>query len=447
MGKTAPTRHFQAKSVCYSPQFRGWTRGLIFRGLKIYAREVGDHPSVVRLFIRATWVVKRAKRCERSIFQPNRPLRWLNRRNGTNGVFSGQIGVLQPMILGVGPGVPCAKNQPGRARDVKDHPSMDLVDELVVVDAKPDKLRGKMLDLQHAAAFLPRLNLLLRNLAMYKDTEFSSYLNYLISVAGGSIGGRYCAEAGEVFIGVYIVDCIKSGGCFDLCCLEVVRIFGESGYWVGYELGFVQCFGPPFIYTYSNSCTVSSELMHCFGTGASEMIHCSELRLQKVAMVRNDASKVCIVPKLVKYSSECILLIVSNPVDVLTYVAWKLSGFSANRVIGSGTNLDSSRFLFLIADHPDVNAQDVQAYIVGEHGDSSVALWSSISVGGIPLLSFLERQQIAIEKETLENIHKQRVLELACTAWCEVILDVEGLADLLWSFSFDHVIHSLTGEI
>ncbi|KAM3379763.1 hypothetical protein P3S68_012177 [Capsicum galapagoense] len=124
-----------------------------------------------------------------------------------------------------------------------------------------------------------------------------------------------------------------------------------------------------------------------------------------------------IVPKLVKYSPECILLIVSNPVDVLTYVAWKLSGFSANRVIGSGTNLDSSRFLFLIADHPDVNAQDVQAYIVGEHGDSSVALWSSISVGGIPLLSFLERQQIAIEKETLENIHKQRVLELACTAW------------------------------
>ncbi|KAF3635030.1 carotenoid cleavage dioxygenase 8, chloroplastic-like [Capsicum annuum] len=316
------------------------------------------------------------------------------------------------MILGVDPGVPCAKNQPGRARDVKDHPSMgsstplsnthpqspsnhhtkisvnvvgnvgnaiaqtiltqDLVDELVVVDAKPFKLRGKMLDLQHAAAFLPRLNLLLSNLAMYKDTEFSSYLNYLISVAGGSIGG-------------------------------------------------------------SNSSTVSSELMHCFGTGASEMIHCSELRLQKVAMVRNDASEVCIVPKLVKYSPECILLIVSNPVDVLTYVAWKLSEFTANRVIGSGTNLDSSRFLFLIGDHPDVNDQDVQkvtgsslgnslrqkckAYIVGEHGDSSVALWSSISVGGIPLLSFLERQQISIEKETLENIHKQHVLELACTAW------------------------------
>lgn len=68
--------------------------------------------------------------------------------------------------------------------------------------------------------------------------------------------------------------------------------------------------------------------------------------------------------------------------------------------------MDSSRFRFLIADHLDVNAQDVQAYIVGEHGDSSVALWSSISIGGVPVLSFLENQQIAYEKETLENIHK-----------------------------------------
>ena len=67
-----------------------------------------------------------------------------------------------------------------------------------------------------------------------------------------------------------------------------------------------------------------------------------------------------IVPEIVKYSPECVLLIVSNPVDALTYVAWKLSGFPSNRVIGSGTNLDSSRFRFLIAEHFDVNAQDVQ---------------------------------------------------------------------------------------
>ncbi|CAI9095870.1 OLC1v1031899C1 [Oldenlandia corymbosa var. corymbosa] len=116
-----------------------------------------------------------------------------------------------------------------------------------------------------------------------------------------------------------------------------------------------------------------------------------------------------IIPPLAKYAPDCILLIVSNPVDVLTYVAWKLSKFPANRVIGSGTNLDSSRFRFLLADHLDVNAQDVQAYIVGEHGDSSVALWSSISVGGVPVLSYLERQKITYEMDTLENIRKEVV--------------------------------------
>ncbi|KAH1157327.1 hypothetical protein GYH30_029886 [Glycine max] len=82
-----------------------------------------------------------------------------------------------------------------------------------------------------------------------------------------------------------------------------------------------------------------------------------------------------IIPPLVRYSPDTILLIVSNPVDVLTYVAWKLSGFPSNHVIGYGTNLDSSRFRFLIADHLDVNAQDVQAFIVGEHGDSSVGFY------------------------------------------------------------------------
>ncbi|KAF3954926.1 hypothetical protein CMV_019791, partial [Castanea mollissima] len=74
-----------------------------------------------------------------------------------------------------------------------------------------------------------------------------------------------------------------------------------------------------------------------------------------------------IIPPLARYSPETILLIVSNPFDVLTYVAWKLSGFPSNRVIGSGTNLDSSRFWFLIVNHLDVNAQDVQPPTIPVH--------------------------------------------------------------------------------
>jgi len=113
-----------------------------------------------------------------------------------------------------------------------------------------------------------------------------------------------------------------------------------------------------------------------------------------------------IVPALAEHSPDAILLIVSNPVDILTYVAWKLSGFPVNRVIGSGTNLDSSRFRFLLAEHLDVNAQDVQAYMVGEHGDSSVAIWSTVSVAGMPVLKSLQESHSSFDEEALEGIRR-----------------------------------------
>lgn len=78
-----------------------------------------------------------------------------------------------------------------------------------------------------------------------------------------------------------------------------------------------------------------------------------------------------IIPKLVEHSPETILLIVSNPVDILTYVAWKLSGLPKNRVIGSGTNLDSSRFRFLMSQRLDIAPTSCHGWIIGEHGDSS----------------------------------------------------------------------------
>lgn len=147
--------------------------------------------------------------------------------------------------------------------------TQDLADELALIDAKADKLRGEMLDLQHAAAFLPR-------------TKILASVDYSVTV-GSDL-------------------CIVTAGAR--------QISGES------RLNLIQ---------------------------------------------RNLTLFKAIIPPLAKYSPDCILMIVSNPVDILTYVAWKLSGFPVNRVIGSGTNLDSSRFRFLLADHLDVNAQDVQA--------------------------------------------------------------------------------------
>lgn len=78
-----------------------------------------------------------------------------------------------------------------------------------------------------------------------------------------------------------------------------------------------------------------------------------------------------IIPQLVKHSPNCILLIVSNPVDILTYVAWKLSGFPKNRVIGSGTNLDSGRFRFLLSQKLGAAPTSCHGWIIGEHGDTS----------------------------------------------------------------------------
>jgi L-lactate dehydrogenase len=95
-----------------------------------------------------------------------------------------------------------------------------------------------------------------------------------------------------------------------------------------------------------------------------------------------------LVPQLLKVAPDALLLVVTNPVDVLTYVVQKLSGLPSRRVFGSGTVLDSSRFRYLIARHLNVAVQNVHAFIAGEHGDSELPLWSSASVGSVPLLQW-----------------------------------------------------------
>ena len=98
-----------------------------------------------------------------------------------------------------------------------------------------------------------------------------------------------------------------------------------------------------------------------------------------------------------------ILLIVSNPVDILTTVAIKLSGLPENRVIGSGTVLDTARLKYSIGEHLNVDSRSVHAFIIGEHGDSEIAAYSSANVSGIPLNKFCEmRGHYNHEKDTDE---------------------------------------------
>ena len=90
-----------------------------------------------------------------------------------------------------------------------------------------------------------------------------------------------------------------------------------------------------------------------------------------------------IIPEIMKYAPDAILLIASNPVDILTYAAYKISGKASNKVIGSGTLLDSARFRYEIAKHCDIDARSVHAYVLGEHGDSEFPVWSKATVGGV----------------------------------------------------------------
>ena len=95
-----------------------------------------------------------------------------------------------------------------------------------------------------------------------------------------------------------------------------------------------------------------------------------------------------VISNITRYNRDCILLVVTNPLDVMTYAALKLSGFPSNRVIGSGTVLDTARLRYLLGEHLQVDPRNVHAYIIGEHGDSEVPVWSLANVAGIRLKDY-----------------------------------------------------------
>jgi len=100
---------------------------------------------------------------------------------------------------------------------------------------------------------------------------------------------------------------------------------------------------------------------------------------------RNVAILDSIITEVLKYNTHGILLLASNPVDIMSYFSWKKSGWPVNRVIGSGTLLDSARFRYLIGEHLDIDPRSVHAHIIGEHGDSELPVWSLANVAGTEL--------------------------------------------------------------
>jgi L-lactate dehydrogenase len=119
---------------------------------------------------------------------------------------------------------------------------------------------------------------------------------------------------------------------------------------------------------------------------------------------RNAAIFQSVIPQVVQYTKDAVLIVATNPVDVLTYATWKISGLPARQVIGSGTILDTARFRYLLSQHFDIEPRSIHAYIIGEHGDSQVPVWTLANIAGIRLDEYCR-----LNRKTLDTSEKGRI--------------------------------------
>ncbi|WRP14195.1 L-lactate dehydrogenase [Geochorda subterranea] len=130
-----------------------------------------------------------------------------------------------------------------------------------------------------------------------------------------------------------------------------------------------------------------------------------ETRLQ--LLQRNATIMAEVTRQVVRHAPGCILLVVTNPVDVLSYVAYKCSGLPASRVIGSGTLLDTARLRFLLGQHFGVDPRSVHAYVIGEHGDSELVAWSLAHIAGVRLAELGPTWEQAVHDGALQRIFEE----------------------------------------
>jgi L-lactate dehydrogenase len=127
-------------------------------------------------------------------------------------------------------------------------------------------------------------------------------------------------------------------------------------------------------------------------------------------MARNSAIFAEIVPKVLDHAPDAVLVVATNPVDVMTHLVARYAavhGVPHNRVLGSGTTLDTARFRVLLGRHLGVDSQHIHGYVVGEHGDSEVLTWSRVTVGGMPLAEFCHRHGIELNERIRQEIDHQ----------------------------------------
>lgn len=166
-----------------------------------------------------------------------------------------------------------------------------------------------------------------------------------------------------------------------------------------------------------------------------------ETRLQ--LLQRNAAIFRQVVPSVLEHAPGAVLLVATNPVDVMTHLAARFAaghGVPAERVLGSGTTLDTARFRVLLGRHLGVDAQHVHAYVVGEHGDSEVLTWSLATVGGMPLERFARQQGIALGESERDEV-EHRVRDAAYQ-----IIEGKGATNLAIGLATARIIEAVMGD-
>ncbi len=149
-----------------------------------------------------------------------------------------------------------------------------------------------------------------------------------------------------------------------------------------------------------------------------------------------------IVTNIERYcGNDALLLVVSNPVDILTYITYKLSGFDKSKVIGSGTVLDTSRLKYLISNQINVDPRNIHTYIIGEHGDTEVAAWSVTSVAGLNIQEYCT----VSGKCTIENLNKDSLLEQTRKAAYEII-EKKGATYYAVALAVTRIVEAIIGD-
>lgn len=193
---------------------------------------------------------------------------------------------------------------------------------------------------------------------------------------------KKCAIVGCGFVGSAIAYTYAQSGLFsEMALIDINKKKAE-----GEALDIAQ--GLPFLSPmriYSGEYSdIKDAALIVIAAGANQKI--GETRLELLS--RNVKIFDTIIEEIIKYNEEAILLVVTNPVDILTYYTLKASGFPSNRVIGSGTVLDTARLKQMIGKELLVDSRNIHAFIIGEHGDSELPVWSSANVSGIDLRDF-----------------------------------------------------------